>query len=115
MNTVETKLKPYMVYDRHWGSEEGACLVFHFTSRQARYLGFRLVTRHWYAHDYIDVGASLIKNSTPWIYTVGNQEKLKANEPHVIESPDTCRECYMWGNPIDDNDVCEECETVVYD
>jgi hypothetical protein len=106
---MNTKLKPYIVFDRHLGSEEGACLVFHFTAKKARYLGWKTVTRHWWQHSYIDVGSYALKDSLH-LYDVGDLQKLKANEPHVIECPSTCRECELWGRPLNSRGYCEVCD-----
>jgi len=36
-------------------------------------------------------------------------EKLKADTPHVIESPECCIKCERWGMELDSEGICESC------
>ena len=106
---VDTKLKPYMGFSGFMGKQEGACLIFAFTARKARKYAW-FILRDWMLVDeWIDVRATLMRNKD-FIYATGNQEKLKNNIPHVIDSPKTCNSCELWGNELDEESgLCEDC------
>ena len=94
------KLKPYMVYDAY--PEEGAILVFHYTAKEARSLGFPTL-QSWFDTEWIHVLVSLLKE--PWHYV-----EKQSDEPHVIENPKVCRGCELWGlEPSENPDYCIDC------
>lgn len=103
---METKLKPYMVFSRHVGPEEGAVLVFHFTSRQARYLGWQ--HEPLMGCEYIDSASWLIRDPEN-VYPLTNHAWLVDNQPHAIVSPAHCRSCEFWGCGVDANGRCNSC------
>jgi hypothetical protein len=104
---MNTKLKPYMVYNRHEDPSDGAVLVFHFTARQARYMG-------WQAEplmdcdSYIDATARLIRDPKD-VYPLTQVQWLEGNLPHAIVSPEVCRSCGFWGSGVDENGRCNDC------
>lgn len=92
--------RPYMVFDRTGGSQEGAILVFAYTAQQARIMG-RSIVSDWTDCRYIDVAARRL----------GGCEHLKLkDEPHIIDNPPTCSDCDLWfPEPLDENGRCEAC------
>jgi len=101
-------LKMYMGYWREAGSSEGACLIFAHTSREAKKLAFRVLSGWSPDTEWIDVGIKLIKDSD-YLYKEANQELLKNNVSHSIESPKCCKRCEQWGYEIDDEGICSRC------
>jgi hypothetical protein len=103
----QSYLKPYIVYSRSNGSEEGAALVFAHRASIARYIGYGPFND--FIDGYIDCAARLIRNA-PWLFEEADKDKLSKNEAHVIINPKTCCECGFWGqSPIGDDGLCEEC------
>lgn len=103
---MKTKLKPYMVYSRHADPSEGALLVFHFNARQARYMGW--LEMPFGCDSYIDATARLIRDPEN-VYPLTNAQWLEANLPHVIDSPEVCQACELWGWGVDVNGRCNGC------
>lgn len=104
---MSTKLKPYMGFDRNYGSENGACLIFAHSIKEAKPLAFGIVSM-WCGIDYIDTGCNLIKGVA--VFQYADQEKLKNNIPHVIESPPVCKFCNLWsGDGLNENELCPDC------
>lgn len=102
---IDDSLKPYMAYSREMGAPEGAILVFAHTVRKAKAIA-------WYScgefvDEYIDLAVNRLKKIH--IYSEADQEKLLSGTPHVIESPKTCAVCHLWGEPINEDGVCESC------
>ena len=89
-----------MGYSRSAGSCEGAVLVFAHNAKEARILIWHngLVVEDW-----IDTAVKLMRNSV-WLY-----DEMVSQEPHVIDSPKVCVMCELWGNELNENDVCTEC------
>jgi hypothetical protein len=100
-------LKPYMVYSRLVGPEEGAALVFAHSARQARNIGYGPCSD--FIDEYIDCESSWLKNR-PWLFEEANKDKLAKDEPHVIVSPKCCSSCEHWGqSAIGEDGICEDC------
>ncbi|KKN30248.1 hypothetical protein LCGC14_0835980 [marine sediment metagenome] len=100
-------MKPYMAFSRGAGPGEGAVLVIANTARQAK----SLVWRHcscWNVDDWLDQAVRLIRNNED-ILALADQEKLRANVPHVIDSPEECEKCEWWGVPLSESGLCESC------
>lgn len=97
------KLKAYMVSAGE--PYEYAILVFHFTAKKAKNLGFG-----YYEGDpeFIWMEANWMKDS-PHIFRFANQELLKNNEPHVIQEPQCCNECKHWGGDLNKDGICIDC------
>ena len=105
---MDTKLKPYMVYNRHAHPSDGAALVFHFTARQARYMGY-LAEPLMGCDSYIDATARLIRDPEK-VYPLTNIKWLEANEPHpVVGSLEVCQSCELWGCGVDASGRCCQC------
>lgn len=85
----QKKLKMYSVYANR--QDEGACLVFHYTAREAKKISYSIVMDWFEEIEFIDIKIKQIKNS-PWLW----KEKIK-DGPHVIESPKSCDDCFRWG------------------
>lgn len=98
-------MKPYVAFSRGAGSAEGAVLVIANTARQARNLAWGHCLN---VEDWLDQSVLLIRNNED-ILALADQEKVEANVPHVIDSPEGCTKCGMWGMPLSENDLCECC------
>jgi len=95
-------LKPYMGF-MAIGPEEGACLVFAHTAREAKKLAYPVVCEGWGAH-YTELRIRMLK-SEPWLWKL-NPNNVKC----VIECPPTCRYCGFWGQEMMEGcDVCVKC------
>lgn len=105
---VNTKLKPYFVFDRHIGMAEGVALVFAHNHREARKIGHGFIW-DWFGSDtaYIDCGARLIKNPTSNTWMESDFDKLIKNEPHGVEDVTYCMECSL--STIESIDICMHC------
>ena len=105
-------LKPYMGFDRQVGPEEGACLVFAHSAKEARSLAHYFVSS-WGGEHWFDTAIRRMWKK-PWIFEEGDAAKLAADIAHVIESPRSCQTCGQWGLEQKDG-VCTNClEPTVY-
>ena len=105
---VSPPLKMYTGYWREAGSSEGACLIFAHNYKEAKKLAFGVLSDWSSDTEWIDIGVNLIKNSD-YLYKEANQELLKNNISHSIESPKSCNRCEQWGYEIDDEGICSDC------
>ena len=97
-------MKAYMVYSREIGSGEAAYLVFAHSVQEARVVGWDgELTDEW-----IDLAATLMKDSNQ-LFEQADQSKLKADRPHCIDSPITCKGCNLWGYWLNEKGYCETC------
>ena len=103
-------MKAYMGYSREAGSQEGAILIFAHNAKEARQIGFPFMT-DLFDSDWIDAAVRWLKDS-PHIFAEANQVKIEADEPHVIDSPKSCNRCELWGKPMDERGICEDCREV---
>jgi len=97
------KLRAYMVYCMI--PEEGADLVFAYTAREARLIGFQNFP--FVLGDYIDFRSHWLRDDEEW-YQYGNPEKIAAGKPH-IGNPPFCTACERWGSPVLIDGLCEYC------
>jgi len=104
---VKTGLKPYVGYDANVGMHEGACLIFGFSAREARKVGYQQV-RDWFDTEWIDMRAVRLWEAAH-LFKEGDEEKLSRNITHVIESPETCRVCGYWGKSLNESGCCTDC------
>lgn len=97
------------IYMGYFGDDpgEGACLVFAHTAREAKKISWDVV-RWWGCEKFTDVRAVRIWKKDH-LYKQANQELLAADKPHVIETPDTCNTCGMWGDEIGSDKLCSDC------
>lgn len=98
----EPTLKPYIVHVRDM-PEEGAALVFAHSAREAKRMGFDTIAG-WFTVSYIEIVAHRLRRHEAYLRTLATSA-----EPHVIESPPSCRRCELWGNPIDGEGICVIC------
>jgi len=100
-------LKPYMAFSRDAGSQEGAVLVFAHNGKEAKPLAWR--EAKWEITDeYIDLGVRLIKNGG-FLFKEADEAKLAADVAHVISDPTSCKDCELWGYPLNEEGYCEDC------
>lgn len=100
-----------MGYSRALGAPEGAILIFANDRREAKKIGWG-VASGMITDDYIDFDIRSMQDR-PHI-----MELVKGTEPHVIDSPEVCPKCNLWGNPpgIDSEGriCCEGCQEDEY-
>jgi hypothetical protein len=102
-------LKAYMAYDAELGSRDGAVLVFAHNIREAKRLGHPFVAE-WTSGSWIDTRVNIIKNAQFLFNTEANKDKLLSDTPHVVDSPNACESCQLWGNELNANGLCEDCQ-----
>ena len=102
-------MKIYMGYSRYCGSHEGAVLIFANSAKEAKRVSFSDLSALGIAEDYIDVAVRWIRTS-PWLFDQANKDKLKTGIAHVIDNPETCKGCDMWGGEFNDNGTCSNCD-----
>ncbi len=98
----KAKLKAYMVYDRIGGSSECAVLAFAYSAKQARKIGWPYMA-DFAGSEWIDVAVRWLKNSL-WLF-----KQMIQDAPHVIDSPEVCPCCELWGGEIYDAGHCSYC------
>lgn len=98
------KLRAYMGYSNVSGPSEGAILIFAYTAKDAKKIGWNSPTFivDYCDNDYTDFRINWLKNE-PWLF-----DQMKKNEPHVIECPRTCKSCGLWGYEMN-GDYCLDC------
>jgi len=100
------KLKAYTGFNRNTGPGEGAVLIFDYTGKEARRLAFGLVAGHL-VNEWIEFAVRRLPN-VEWI-----MRQATSKNPHVIEWPETCSSCGMWGyeqKMVDGERMCEYCQ-----
>ena len=96
-------LNIYMGYSKDAGSAEAACLIFAPTAKFAKKLA-RPIVESWFGGDFFDVRVDRLWDAEHL------RGQMKCDEPHAIESPDTCPRCEIWGHePMEDGQRCENC------
>lgn len=92
------KLKPYMFYDAHLGSQECATLVFAYDVKQAKVLGWK----NWlWGMEFIDARAKWLRGD--WSH------EMERDEPHVVETiKSQCGGCGCWNVEMTVG-LCEGC------
>jgi len=102
------ELKPYMGYSREAGSFEGAVLIFAHGIKEAKVLAWKEM-RYDIVEDYMDVAVNRLWEKD-WLFKDADQEKLKQGIAHVVISPTGCRSCELWGEELNDEGYCPDCE-----
>jgi len=97
-----------MGYSRYCGSHEGAVLIFAHTAKEAKSVADAPLSCLGIAEDWIDIGIRWIRTSD-YLYEQADKDKLKAGVAHVIENPESCKGCEMWGGEFNDNGTCSIC------
>jgi hypothetical protein len=103
-------MRAYMAFSKHEGPEGGAFLVIHHTARQAKALAGRSGAC-WNVDEFFHIAVKWLRD--PEIMALANKEKLKADEPHVVDSPVNCWQCDMWGAGVDHEGLCGNCGDAV--
>ena len=99
-------MRAYMVYSQLQGSHEFACLVFAKTAKEAKKAAY--YSTCWF-DDWVDVAVRWIKDNSE-IFKQADESKVANGVAHVIESPDCCVRCHLWGSPLNDKNICRSCE-----
>jgi hypothetical protein len=96
-------LKPYMAYSRLYGFQEGAILVIAHTAKEAR----KLAWGHCFNVDeWIDQTATLIDQN---VLILADQEMVNVGQSHIIEYPEYCTDCQLWGCGLTEDNLCANC------
>jgi hypothetical protein len=103
-------MKAYMGWDGEIGSEEGALLIFVHSIKEAKKIGGPII-RGWFDGEFIDTRIKWLKDKPHLFKDNADPAKLKADIAHVVESPRSCIRCELWGLPINEDGICEECES----
>ena len=98
----KVKLNMYMAYDGKAGIDEGACLVFAHTAREAKIIVAQVI-KDW-GSEYVDIAVKRIRKAT-WL-----QEEQVSDSPHVVEDPLSCNGCGLWGQSMIVDGLCKDCK-----
>jgi hypothetical protein len=99
-------MNAYMGYSRGCGPDEGACLIFANTAREAKKQAYPILNG-WGNTDWTDVGIK--KLDKPHLFAEADKAKLAAGIAHAIECPKTCERCEHWGYELNNDGLCENC------
>ena len=97
------RLIPYTGHNGEAG--EGACLIFADNRKTAKSFAFACLNSWGIVDSWIDVRVSRLK-ADPHI-----MEQATSISPHYIESPETCHDCMLRGEPLNAEGMCESCES----
>lgn len=116
---TKTKLKPYLGYNKKniYNERPDTILIFALCKKHAEIIC--CIEAPWEWDNIRDVRVELIENQ-PWIYDNADEENLKNDFSHVIQSDNviTCNNCHTWGHkepyiicphPDTDGKVCRDC------
>ena len=99
-------LHTYMGFSRSMGMEEGACLIFAHSAKEARKFAYRAI-RDWFDGEWVDAAVLRLRDM-PWLCEEADQVKLSLGVPHFIERPVSCPGCGQWGHGRIDGE-CVNC------
>lgn len=99
-------LKPYVVFSRGAGLEEGAALILAQSAKEAKRLAWQQSALDF--DDFVDLGIRLLRGPQ-FILPLANQTKLKAGIPHIVGSPAACAVCEVWGAGLTIDGLCSNC------
>ena len=86
--------------------EDGAVLVFAHTAQEARRTAWPIL-ESLYSGEWIYVRARWLRD-VPWLIQQADEERWFGGVAHVIESPEACKCCGLWGDELEDG-LCEDC------
>lgn len=93
-------LNMYMGYSRGAGQQEGACLIFAHTGKEAKNIGYPTICE-WFDGGFIDMAVKRL--NAPHLMAEADAKKMETGIPHVVECPTTCPVCKTWGGaPLKD-------------
>lgn len=95
------RLHPYMVHDGD--PIEGAALAFAHNSREAKRLGFPVISGWNGDCTWLDVRVRRLREHEAYLMTLATKP-----EPHCIDEIPTCPNCELWGAPVI-NGKCDNC------
>jgi hypothetical protein len=110
---MKKNLKAYMAGSRNLGFSDGAILVFAYSVKEAKKLAWKPENdaRMICDDDYTDLQVKLqkeafIREQVPeW-----SLENQKQGISHVVNHPNSCVKCGIWGIRLDFTGYCEDCE-----
>jgi hypothetical protein len=101
-------MKPYMVFSRGCGPEDGATLIIASSVKEAKRLAWQQSAFDF--DDFIDLGVRLIRD-TQGVLPLADQNKLKAGIPHIVDDPVSCAVCHHWGAGLTSEGLCGNCNS----
>ena len=99
-------MKPYMIFSRGVGPQEGATLAIASSAKEAKRLAWKRSGLDF--DDFTDLGILRIWDSGN-VMPLANQDKLKAGTPHIIDDPVSCFTCGFWGAGLTTERLCGNC------
>ena len=101
-------LKPYMGYSREGGTVEGAVLIFAHNVKEAKRIAWPEISS-FFTDEFTDMAVTLIKDGSFLSEQVAqwSKDKIAKDEPHVVDSPPSCKVCELWGNELNEVGLCE--------
>ena len=99
-------MKAYMGYEKD-ASAEGAVLIFANTAKEAKFVGYPYIN-DFFETEWIDMRVNWLKDKD-FLFTQADAEKLKRNIAHVIDNPESCKGCMMWGYILNEDGYCPDC------
>jgi hypothetical protein len=104
---MNKRLKPYMAGGDDMS--EGAVLIFAYDAKQAKQMAWHNgIIREVTDGEYLQLRVKWLKHDD-FMFKEANQEKLMIGEPHIVESPMSCKNCDLWGLELNDDGYCEGC------
>lgn len=101
-------MKPYMIFSRDIGPQEGATLIIAHSVREARKLAWRQSGLDF--DDFTDMAVRLIRD-THNVLPLADQGKMRQGIPHIIDDPASCAVCGYWGAGLTTEGLCANCNS----
>lgn len=96
-----------MGYDGQVGSQDGAILIFAHNRSEAKSIGYPFLSG--WGCEFLDARFRWLKGNSQ-VFDNADKEKLSSNTPHVIETPEACPNCELWGMTMMESGLCEACD-----
>jgi hypothetical protein len=103
----KNKLFPYMGFSREAGWSECAILIFAHNSKEAKKIGWSDGGSSLITDEYIDFAVNRMRED--YIYKDASKDLLERGIAHVVDSPTCCKKCELWGIPMNEEGICEDC------
>jgi len=103
-------MKAYIAFNRHYGTDEGAALVFANTAREAKKVVYPVMEGCIW-HEWTDLGVRWLNSADRehLFESEGDAALLAMGAAHVIDNPTVCSACEQWGPQIMANGMCDKC------
>jgi len=101
-----TTLKPYVGSDDY--PEDAAILIFAHNTKEAKTIGWPTI-KEFCNCEYTQMRIKRLP-AEDYIMKQADQNKLQNGVPHIIDSPQTCKNCEWWGRELNEDGYCEGCQ-----